>query len=212
MKRVDLRDTVFIKNADPKTLDELKTVFSDIGQFLKNDTDLFYYNVTSCLSQLAKNYLNRYHERNEEEINALVQAYGLDECENIDPYFAFLDELDLDYFEDYSKDKLHHIIGLEKRQSNKDIEEFVELLDRYSDIADIDDGKVIHIAGKDIPVRWAYQKYIEFDTVAWKRIFEHYRINWLPEIMKSKKIRDIPEYSAAEKMLAYYYLDFWYER
>ena len=212
MKRVDLRETDIIKNSDPKTLDELKATLNDIEQFLKNDKDVFYYNVTSCLSQLSKNYLNRYHERNEEEINALVRTYGLDECENKDPYFGFLNEIDWSCFEDYSKDKLYHIIGLEKDQGNKDIEDFIELLDRYSDITDIDDSEVVQVAGKDIPVRWAHQKFIEFDINAWEKVYEYYLKHWSPTIMERKKVKYIPEYSAGEKMLAYYLLDFWYER
>ncbi len=213
MKRADLSNTSIIKNSDPKTLDELKTTLNDVEQFLKKDKGVFYYNVLSSISLLCRNFLNRHYDKNEEEINTLVWTYGVDECS--DPYIVYIRDSEscFSYFEDYNEMKLYDIIGLKKEKcSNKDIKRFIELLDRYSDQMLISDKEVIEIAGKDIPVRWAHQKFIEFDLYAWQKIYDWYTKHWSPAVKKNKLFRYIPEYPAGEKMLAYYYLDFWYER
>ena len=215
MKRADFSNTVIIKNSDPKTLDELKATFNDIEQFLRNDKDVFYYNVMPSVSLLCKNFLNRHYEKNEEEINTLVRIYGVDECS--DPYIVYLRDSDSEssfmYIADYNKLKLYNIIGLKEEEcKNEDIKKFIELLDLYSDYRSICDTAVFEVAGKDIPVRWAHQKFIEFDINAWEKVYEYYLKHLSPTIMERKKVKYIPEYSAGEKMLAYYLLDFWYER
>ena len=215
MKRADLSNTSIIKNSDPKTLDELKATLNDIEQFLRNDKDIFYYNVMQSVSLLCKNFLNRHYEKNEEEINTLIRIYGVDECS--DPYIVYLRDSDSEssftYIADYNKLKLYNIIGLKEEEcKNKDIQEFIEHLDLYSDYRSICDTEVFEVAGKYIPVRWAQQKFIEFDLYAWQKVYECYINHWSPAIMKSQKFKYIPEYPASEKMLAYYYLDFWYKR
>ena len=211
MYKINLCDTDMIKTLELKTLDDLKAVYEKIEQLLKNDKDVFYYNVFSCLAKLNSAFLKHY-DKTETEINALIEKEGYVECS--DPYVVFIRDVTKNgnVFSDYYSEKLYAVMGLEKSEVNEDISRFVTLLDLYSVSAEGEHDTVFRIAGKDIPRRWAYQRFIEFDSSAWEHIYAHYLVRWSPDAMKNKSVKYYPEYTAADKMLAYYYLDLWYER
>ena len=211
MIKTDLNEHEKIKCPDPETLDELRALYARIEHLLKHDKDIFYYNVFACLSRINTNFLIHY-DKTEEEVNFLIESEGFAECK--DPYVSFIREVTRDgnCFSDYYAEKLCEIIGIEKSAASEDISKFITLLDLYSVQAEGGHDAVFKIAGKDIPCRWAYRRFIEFDKRAWERIYAHYLERWSPNAMENKSVKYYPEYSAADKMLAYYYLDFWYER
>lgn len=203
-------------SSDPKTLFELENIYIMVETLLTYDVEVLYYNVFSFISSMNKRFLSHY-EKTEEEVNELIEKEGYAECD--DPYVSFIRKVTKEgnSFSNYYSERLYKIIGNENRKkvSADDAEvmnRFITLLELYSVQAEGEQSAVYKIAGKDIPCRWAYQRFIEFDREAWERVYAHYIEHWSPAVMNEKKLKYIPEYSAAEKMLAYYYLDFWYER
>lgn len=211
MKKIDLNEHEKIKLSDPETLDELRALYAYIEELLRNDRDVFYYNVFACISRVNTNFLFHY-DKTEEEVNSLIESEGYAECK--DPYVSFIREVTKDgnCFSDYYSEKIYEVMGIEKEEAGRDISRFVTLLDLYSVQSEGQHETVFKIAGKDIPCRWANLRFIEFDKRAWERIYAHYLERWSPEAMKRKSVKYYPEYTAADKMLAYYYLDFCYER
>ena len=210
MIKIDLNEHEKIKLSNPETLDELRALYARIEHLLKHDKEVFYYNVFACISRINTNFLFHY-DKTEEEVNALIEKEGYVECS--DSYVVFIRDVTKNgnVFSDYSE-KLYAVMVLEKSEVNEDISRFETLLDLYSVSAEGEHDTVFRIAGKDIPRRWAYQRFIEFDKSAWEHIYAHYLERWSPDAMKNKSVKYYPEYAAADKMLAYYYLDLWYER
>lgn len=224
MKKIDLFEKMAVLqksppgsiSLEPKTLDELDKIYVIVETLLDNDENVLYYNVYSFLSTMNKTFLSHY-EKSETDINALIEKEGYTECN--DPYVRFIRKVTKNgnRFSNYYSERLFEIIGDEniKKVCADDTEvmsRFITLLDLYSVQAEGEQNTVYKIAGKDIPCRWAYQRFLEFDTRSWERIYDFYLEHWSPAVINEKNFKRIPEYSPAEKMLAYYYLDFCYER
>ena len=212
-EKKDLFDTELFKQTKVTTLDELENFYARLEKLLSAEgEDVWFYDLYAAMAQKNAEFLANYG-KTEEEINALIAEEGFDECS--EPYVKLCRELG-ERYENIGDHYSKHLFSICRSNfdeaAEKDISDFVTRFSLLVSEAETTDEPCVSVAGKAVPYRWVRQRFAEFDADAWKRVYRKYCEEWSPAKTAESKIRYIPEYSAGDKMLAYYLLDFWYER